>query len=96
MRRFIRQQVPDDILHNARLNDAIAVLPANYNFEIHKTVWRLRQAGAKKVALQFPEGLLMYACIIADILEAFAGGLTRCLCLELLCKPFQKRPNEAC
>jgi 2-(3-amino-3-carboxypropyl)histidine synthase len=37
--------------------------------QIHKTVWRLKQAGAKRVALQFPEGLLMYACVIADILE---------------------------
>lgn len=37
--------------------------------QIHKTLWRLRQAGARRVALQLPEGLLMYACIIADILE---------------------------
>ncbi|PNH00630.1 Diphthamide biosynthesis protein 1, partial [Tetrabaena socialis] len=73
VKRFVRQQVPDDILHNDQLNEAVAVLPANYNFEIHKTVWRLRQAGARTVALQFPEGLQMYACVIADILEAFAG-----------------------
>jgi len=56
-------------------NTAIAALPANYNFEIHKTVWRLRQAAAKRVALQFPEGLLMYACVIADLLEDHAGAL---------------------
>ena len=37
--------------------------------QIHKTVWRMKQKGAKRVALQFPEGLLMYACVIADILE---------------------------
>ena len=37
-----------------------------------KTVWRLRTAGARRVALQLPEGLLMYACAISDILEAFA------------------------
>ena len=37
--------------------------------QIHKTVWRIKQKGAKRVALQFPEGLLMYACVIADILE---------------------------
>ena len=30
-------QVPDDILHNQALNDAIAILPANYNFEAR---WR--------------------------------------------------------
>ncbi len=44
-------------------------LPSNYNFEIPKTVWRLREKGSKRVALQFPEGLLVYSCLIADILE---------------------------
>lgn len=73
VKRFVRQQVPDSILLDPALNAAAAVLPANYNFEIHKTVWRLRQAGVRAVALQFPEGLLMYACVIADILERFAG-----------------------
>ncbi|BDA49582.1 2-(3-amino-3-carboxypropyl)histidine synthase subunit 1 [Coccomyxa sp. Obi] len=72
--RFVRQQVPDDVLHDEALNAAIGVLPANYSFEIHKTVWRIKQMGARRVALQFPEGLLMYACVIADILESFAGA----------------------
>jgi len=44
-------------------------LPSNYNFEIPKTVWRLREKAAKRVALQFPEGLLVYSCLISDILE---------------------------
>ncbi len=61
--------MPADILNNAALNAAIALLPANYSFEIHKTLWRIRQAGARRVALQFPEGLLLYACVIADLLE---------------------------
>ena len=39
--------------------------------QIHKTIWRIKQKGAKRVALQFPEGLLMYACVIADILERY-------------------------
>ncbi|KAI8929305.1 putative diphthamide synthesis protein-domain-containing protein [Entophlyctis helioformis] len=69
----IVKTVPDDILHDARLNEAIAALPANYNFEIHKSVWQVRKNGAKKVALQFPEGLLMFALAIADILERFAN-----------------------
>lgn len=73
-RRFVRQQVPDEVLNDPALNAAAAALPSNYNFEIHKTVWRLRQAGARRVALQFPEGLLMYACAIADIVEAHAGA----------------------
>lgn len=32
-KRFTRQQVPDEVLLDAALNQAIAVLPANYNFE---------------------------------------------------------------
>jgi 2-(3-amino-3-carboxypropyl)histidine synthase len=69
----LKKQIPDEILHDALLNDAIKRLPANYKFEIHKTVWRIKQANSKHVALQFPEGLLMYACVISDILEHFAG-----------------------
>lgn len=37
--------------------------------QVHKTVWRLRSAGARCVALQFPEGLLLYACTLVDIFE---------------------------
>ena len=51
-------KIPESILNDADLNDAIAVLPQNYNFEIHKTVWKIRQLEAKCVALQFPEGKL--------------------------------------
>ncbi|KAI8582010.1 hypothetical protein K450DRAFT_230368 [Umbelopsis ramanniana AG] len=66
-------QIPDEIMNNPLLNKMIEQLPANYNFEIHKSVWRIQKAEAKKVALQFPEGLLMFACTISDILEAFCG-----------------------
>lgn len=72
-RQRVASQVPRDILDNPDLNSALSVLPANYNFELHKTVWRVKQTGARRVALQFPEGLLMYACTIADILERFTG-----------------------
>ncbi|GBG84835.1 hypothetical protein CBR_g39210 [Chara braunii] len=70
--RIVRQQVPSEILENPLLKAAMAVLPGNYNLEIPKTIWRIKQAGARRIALQFPEGLLMYACTIADILEKFA------------------------
>ena len=43
------------------------VLPENYDFEVKKTVWRLRQANVKTLALQFPEGLLLYATTLADL-----------------------------
>jgi len=46
-----------------------AGLPGNYNFEIHKTVWHIRRDGVKTVALQMPEGLMMYGCAIAQIIE---------------------------
>lgn len=110
----VANQIPDDILNDAKLNLAIEQLPANYSFEIHKTVWSVRKAEAKKgmhqnappyhaqmfahitafffltlttyillaffymhcfliVALQFPEGLLIFACTISDILEKFCG-----------------------
>ncbi|XP_067102341.1 2-(3-amino-3-carboxypropyl)histidine synthase subunit 1 [Osmerus mordax] len=74
--RRVANQIPDDILQDTELQEAIGVLPANYNFEIHKTVWRVRQAKAKRVALQLPEGLQMFACVIADIVERFTDADT--------------------
>jgi 2-(3-amino-3-carboxypropyl)histidine synthase len=61
---------------DARLDDAIAALPAHYNFELKKTVSKIRASGAKRVALQFPEGLLIFACTIADIVASFTGADT--------------------
>lgn len=72
-RRRVAAHIPDSILQDVELNAAISVLPSNYNFELHKTVWRVKEAEAKCVALQFPEGLLLFACTIADIIERFAG-----------------------
>ena len=76
---------PSIDINNAALNEEVKHLPSNYNvrvfelkssmltkrhqFEIHKTIWRLRTTKSKMVALQFPEGLLMYSCVIADILQ---------------------------
>ncbi|KAL0331051.1 UNVERIFIED_CONTAM: 2-(3-amino-3-carboxypropyl)histidine synthase subunit [Sesamum angustifolium] len=60
-KRFVKNQIPDSILNDAALNSAISLLPANYNFEIHKIIWRARSTNATRVALQFPEGLLMYS-----------------------------------
>ncbi|XP_067221211.1 2-(3-amino-3-carboxypropyl)histidine synthase subunit 1 isoform X2 [Chanodichthys erythropterus] len=74
--RRVANQIPDEILKDPELNEAIKALPANYNFEIHKTIWRVRQAKAKRVALQLPEGLQMFACVIADIIERFTEADT--------------------
>jgi hypothetical protein len=64
--------IPPEILNDEKLLEAISPLPSNYNFEIHKTLWRLKSANAKRVALQFPEGLLAYSCVLCDIFERFA------------------------
>jgi 2-(3-amino-3-carboxypropyl)histidine synthase len=49
-------------------------LPTNYQFEIEKTIQRIKAKKATRVALQFPEGLLMFAIPIADLLEAETGA----------------------
>ncbi|KAG1755947.1 putative diphthamide synthesis protein-domain-containing protein [Suillus lakei] len=72
----IANQIPDEILSDALLNQAIKQLPSNYSFEIHKTVHHVRKNKAKTVALQMPEGLQMFACTIADIIERFTDALT--------------------
>lgn len=69
----IANQIPQDILTDENLNAAIRQLPSNYSFEIHKTIHHVRKNGAKMVALQMPEGLQMFACTIADIIEGCAG-----------------------
>ncbi|KAL6533621.1 hypothetical protein OROHE_013454 [Orobanche hederae] len=79
-KRFVKKQIPDSILNDAALNAAIYLLPANYSFEIHKIIWRARSTNATRIALQFPEGLLMYSLVISDILTTFAGA-THCFIL---------------
>ncbi|XP_061461065.1 2-(3-amino-3-carboxypropyl)histidine synthase subunit 1 [Rhineura floridana] len=72
--RRVAHQIPEEILSDPELKEAVASLPCNYNFEVYKTVWRIREAQAKRVALQMPEGLLMFACTLADIIERFTGA----------------------
>ncbi|EJU05148.1 Diphthamide synthesis [Dacryopinax primogenitus] len=72
----ISSGIPVSILEDKSLNAAIAQLPSNYSFEIHKTIWQIRKNEAKMVALQMPEGLQMFACLISDIVERFTDALT--------------------
>lgn len=65
-------QIPAEILNDALLNTAIQGLPQNYSFEMHKTIHHIRKNESKMVALQMPEGLLMFACTISDIIERYA------------------------
>jgi len=67
--------VPAEILEDPDIIAAIALLPSNYSFEIPKTIHRIRTLGAKKVALQFPEGLLLFATTISDILTRFCKDI---------------------
>ncbi|CAG8677558.1 14399_t:CDS:10 [Funneliformis caledonium] len=61
----VANQIPLEILNDSLLNKAIE--------QIHKTIWNIKRSESTKVALQFPEGLLMFACTIADILESFCN-----------------------
>lgn len=68
-------QVPPEILNDEEIKAAIALLPSNYSFEIPKTIHRIRTNSSKRVALQMPEGLLMFATTISDILKRFCPGI---------------------
>lgn len=55
------------------------MLPSHYNFEIHKSIWRILAYKDEinkhenfVVTLQFPEGLMLFACVLADIISTFA------------------------
>lgn len=64
-------KIPPSILNDPEINEAITALPQNYNFELHKTIWRVRELKAKRVALQLPEGRLLIAFTI-EIFKPFA------------------------
>ncbi|KAA3671135.1 2-(3-amino-3-carboxypropyl)histidine synthase, partial [Paragonimus westermani] len=73
-KRVLPFRIPDTLLNNSSLNETIrSLLPDNYNFEIHKTIWRIRCLHARKIALQLPEGLLMFAVPITQILRRYSA-----------------------
>lgn len=68
--------IPDDLVNNAFLNSLInASLPKNYNFEVHKTIWKIKQTESKRILLQFPEGLIRFGPILVDIMQAFLNDI---------------------
>ncbi|XP_067004628.2 2-(3-amino-3-carboxypropyl)histidine synthase subunit 1 [Anabrus simplex] len=69
-------KVPEDLIEKINSHSGVQLLPKNYNFEVPKTIWRIQQTGAKRVALQMPEGLLMFAITICDIIEHFTEADT--------------------
>ena len=48
VRPFNANQIPEELLNDKELNQQIKQLPENYNFEIHKTIWRIRNIKAKR------------------------------------------------
>lgn len=55
-----------------RAEEVYATLPRNYNFELSKTIRHIKRHRPKRVALQFPDGLLKYAFKIKKILSEYA------------------------
>ena len=72
------QQIPPEVLNDPFINEGVSELPRNYNFEVHKSLWRIkelqRELGKPQltVVLQMPQGLQMFACMLADIFTKLA------------------------
>eukprot|EP00957_Ditylum_brightwellii_P092149 7015626-Ditylum_brightwellii.AAC.1 len=65
-------EIPESLTQNAALQTAISTsLPSDYDFEILKTIHRINTSTSTHVALQLPEGLLLYATTLADIFRTF-------------------------
>ncbi|CAH3165757.1 unnamed protein product, partial [Porites evermanni] len=60
-----------NILNNADLQDAIRQVNITGILYLRIHVYTQKEVSMARMALQFPEGLLMFACTIADILERF-------------------------
>jgi len=61
-------EIPVDVVLVDRIVTASGLPPA-YSFEVIKTVQRIVREKAIHVALQMPEGLLLYATVLADVLR---------------------------
>lgn len=48
MKRVTLNQIPDEILNDVKLKEAMNVLPKNYNFEIPKTIWKIKSTNSKR------------------------------------------------
>jgi len=76
VKRFVRGAIPLELLQDPELAEDLRVLPRAYNFEMHKVIHQVRSTRASCVGLQFPEGLLLFALAVADILEKHTGAGT--------------------
>lgn len=68
----VRPMPYDSIAEDPDVQEAIRIaLPQRYHFEIPKTIWKLRKVHARHVGLQMPDGLLLWAPQILQILKRF-------------------------
>ncbi|XP_006649166.3 2-(3-amino-3-carboxypropyl)histidine synthase subunit 1 [Oryza brachyantha] len=71
-KRFVHTPIPPSILSDPTLVAAATdLLPAAYNFELPKTAHRIRSSGARRAALQLPEGLLLFSLPLSHLLAPF-------------------------
>ncbi|KAM0681721.1 hypothetical protein GINT2_000235 [Glugoides intestinalis] len=56
--------------NDSKYPTVIRGLPPNYNFEVQKTLKTIEKFNAKRIALQFPDGLLCYAPVIIDTIQS--------------------------
>lgn len=68
-------QVPNEILEDPNLKGAITLLPANYKFEMPKTIHGTRFSGAQKDKLWLPERQLLFAITFSDVLTQLCPGI---------------------
>lgn len=69
-------QIPLDILDDPLLSAAIeALLPKNYSFEVHKTIWHVRKHGITRVALQVSEHIACVSNLCLTLAPQMPEGL---------------------
>jgi 2-(3-amino-3-carboxypropyl)histidine synthase len=75
IRRRRRDQAPaiDPVLLEKTIQ--ASNLPMAYSFEIPKTVQRIQSLNAVHIALQMPEGLLLYATVLSDVFQRLCPTL---------------------
>lgn len=70
--KIFHQIISEHLLKDEFLNNLInASLPKNYNFEIHKTIWKIQQTESKRILLQLPEGLIRFGPVLVDLFGAY-------------------------
>ncbi|AFM98622.1 diphthamide synthase subunit [Encephalitozoon hellem] len=62
------------VLEQKEIPECQRYLPKNYNFEMRKVLRTIERIGARKVTLQFPDGLLKYSFVIIDIIEKYTSA----------------------